>query len=313
MTIIRYTPDWQQQWDDFVRKSKNGTFLFCRGYMDYHADRFTDHSLLFTHNGQLCALLPATTSGNAFSSHSGLTYGGLITDKHITAAKVLEAFILLKDYLIAQGLQSFSYKPIPHIYHSIPAEEDLYALFRIGAKLTARGVSSTIYQSQPLKLPESRKSGLRKAVRAGLIVENTLDFATFWNILNTNLSNRYGVTAVHSLDEIKLLASRFPDEIKLYVAKKNDDILAGVLVYITPTVAHTQYIAASPIGKKCGALDLIIHTLITEVYKSWRFFDFGISTEHGGKLLNESLIYQKEGFGGRATCYDTYSLDLTRF
>ena len=44
--IVRYTPGKASEWDAFVRKSKNATFLFYRGYMDYHADRFEDFSLM---------------------------------------------------------------------------------------------------------------------------------------------------------------------------------------------------------------------------------------------------------------------------
>jgi hypothetical protein len=36
----------------------------------------------------------------------------------------------------------------------------------------------------------------------------------------------------------------------------------------------------------------------------------GASNEEGGKVLNASLIYQKEGFGGRGVVYDTYEWEL---
>jgi hypothetical protein len=49
----------EAQWDEFVARAKNGTFLFFRQYMDYHADRFHDHSLLFFEENRLLALLPA--------------------------------------------------------------------------------------------------------------------------------------------------------------------------------------------------------------------------------------------------------------
>ena len=45
--IVRYTAEKADEWNAFVAESKNGTFLFNRGYMDYHADRFVDHSLMF--------------------------------------------------------------------------------------------------------------------------------------------------------------------------------------------------------------------------------------------------------------------------
>ena len=45
-------------------------------------------------------------------------------------------------------------------------------------------------------------------------------------------------------------------------------------------------------------------------YKDFDYFDFGTSNEEGGKVLNTSLIYQKEGFGGRGVVYDTYEWEL---
>ena len=60
MSLRRYTADDAEAWDDFVEQSKNGTFLFKRQYMDYHSDRFTDHSLLFFNKKRhLIAFLPA--------------------------------------------------------------------------------------------------------------------------------------------------------------------------------------------------------------------------------------------------------------
>ena len=80
------------------------------------------------------------------------------------------------------------------------------------------------------------------------------------------------------------------------------------MVYDMGHVVHAQYIASSEIGKKTGALDLLIHHLITEVYADRTYFDFGVSTENGGSYLNEGLIFQKEGFGARSVVYDTYEI-----
>ena len=58
--IHRYTAAYHRDWNDFVSESSNGTFLFLREYMEYHADRFTDYSLLVYDGNKLLALLPAT-------------------------------------------------------------------------------------------------------------------------------------------------------------------------------------------------------------------------------------------------------------
>ena len=59
--IERYTPAKKDEWDQFVRQSKNGTFLFLRDYMDYHSDRFADFSLVARDGEKIIAVLPAIT------------------------------------------------------------------------------------------------------------------------------------------------------------------------------------------------------------------------------------------------------------
>ena len=53
--IRRYTADRADEWNQFVRASKNGTFLFDRRFMDYHSDRFRDHSLMVFRDHRLYA------------------------------------------------------------------------------------------------------------------------------------------------------------------------------------------------------------------------------------------------------------------
>ena len=129
--IRRYTTNDKQRWDEFVTLSKNATFLHYRDYMDYHSDRFNDHSLMaFNEKGKLIALLPANADGDTLYSHQGLTFSGWLTQvKHFNANNMLEIFDSMCDYLKSNGFHTLIYKAIPHIYHKYPAEEDLYALF----------------------------------------------------------------------------------------------------------------------------------------------------------------------------------------
>ena len=306
--IVRYTPELKAQWDSFVRKSRNGTFLFLRDYMDYHRQRFTDFSLLIFHKQSLVALLPLNKEADwSVASHSGLTYGGLITDKKGRAEKVMKLFECLNTWLRDAGITRVVYRPVPWIYHEMPAEEDLYALFNVcNARLTAREISSTIAQENKLAFSQSRKDCLRKAEKAGVRIVASEDFAAFWDVLSANLQQRYAVNPVHSLAEIMVLASLFPHEIRLYAAYVDNEMVAGTVVYVMPRVVHVQYISASAKGKTVGALDLLFRYLIDEVFIDKPFFDFGKSTEDRGRRLNEPLIFQKEGFGGRGVCYDTY-------
>ena len=141
--ITRYTAAQSAEWNEFVERSKNGTFLFHRSYMDYHADRFTDHSLMVWNKGRLSALLPANEHDGTLYSHQGLTYGGLITNQHTTTAFVCDTFEAINNYLAQQGITQVIYKAIPWPYHLLPAEEDLYA-HRVTSFRSSQGISCRI-------------------------------------------------------------------------------------------------------------------------------------------------------------------------
>lgn len=311
MEIRRYRREDKELWNSFVSKARNATFLFDRNYMDYHADRFDDNSFMFYHKGKLKAVLPANVAGDTLYSHQGLTYGGLLLDKKATVEDVLECFDSLNSWLRENGISKVVYKTLPWIYQQYPSEEDLYALtWKCKAQLISRNIASTIVIDNKLKFAESRKSGIRKALSLNIEVGESNDVDGFWHVLEDNLGNRYNAKPVHTSSEMKLLMSRFPNNIKLYVAKMNGEIVGGTLIYVTPQVVHTQYISASVEGKKHGALDLLFDYIINKVYANCRYFDFGKSTEQGGAYLNEPLIFQKEGFGGRGVCYDWYQWEL---
>lgn len=311
MEIRRYRREDKELWNSFVSKARNATFLFDRNYMDYHADRFDDNSFMFYHKGKLKAVLPANVAGDTLYSHQGLTYGGLLLDKKATVEDVLECFDSLNSWLRENGISKVVYKALPWIYQQYPSEEDLYALtWKCKAQLISRDISSSIVIDNKLKFAESRKSGIRKALSLNIEVGESNDVDGFWHVLEDNLGNRYNAKPVHTASEMKLLMSRFPNNIRLYVAKMNGEIVGGTLIYVTPQVVHTQYISASVEGKKHGALDLLFDYIINKVYANCRYFDFGKSTEQGGAYLNEPLIFQKEGFGGRGVCYDWYQWEL---
>ena len=310
-TITPYTPALADEWNRFVAASKNGTFLFDRRYMDYHADRFSDHSLLVLRRNRLYGLLPGNAVGNTFYSHQGLTYGGLILGQKATADGVCDAFTAINEHLRQDGFRRVIYKPTPHIYHQMPSDEDTYALFvHCKARLDARNASSTILLNNRLPMTESRRSGLRKALAAGVMMEESRQPELFWPILTANLQRRYNAHPVHTLGEMQLLMSRFPQHIRLFLALGPDrKPLGGTLLYLSAQVVHTQYIAASPEGRSLGALDLLFDRLLSQ---SWpqRYFDFGTSASGADCELNQPLFFQKQGFGARTVCYDAYSYDL---
>ena len=309
--IVKYRPEYRKVWNDFVESSKNGTFLFNRAYMDYHSNRFEDCSYLIYNKNKLFCLLPANVRDDIVYSHQGLTYGGLIMNDNCKSEGILQVFESLLNEFRDKGIKKLVYKPVPYIYSNIPSQEDLYALFRNNASLTGRNISSTVYLPDRLSFATLRKRMIKRAKENDMIIRSSDDLPSFWFLLENNLSEKYGVKPVHSLEEISLLKSRFPDNIGLYAAYRHEKMLAGVVCYIFKNIVHCQYISANKEGKESGALDLLFDYLINIEFKEKSYFDFGISNEEGGRYLNEGLISQKEGFGGRGVCYDTYEIDLS--
>ena len=308
-----YSPALAAEWDAFVDKAKNGTFLYKRGYMDYHADRFVDCSLMFYKRGELIGQIPASWNKErrTVTSHGGLTYGGILLSDGATTVDTLNMMHSAAAWFAHHyGAKEWLYKTLPHIYHSVPSEEDLYALFRMEAQLVGRSVASAISCDRHIPMRTLRKRCVAKSRKSNLTYEESCAWDDFWPLLKKVLKSRHDTTPVHSLDEIKLLASRFPENIRLFVARHDGTVVAGAVVYETEMVAHTQYLAVSDEGTQHCALDGLIVYLAEERYADKPYIDLGTSMEPGTSLLNEGLIFQKEGFGARAVVYDTYSIKL---
>lgn len=307
-TIKRYTSADSLVWDKYVAKSKNATFLFYRGYMGYHSDRFCDHSLLFYKGNHLHSILPAHSKGDTFYSHFGLTYGGLLMDDDVTTAEVLLLFEELNAYLRNQGFRHVLYRAIPWVYHRLPAEEDLYAMFwKCGAQLQQRMSGTVIFLEQNLRWRKDHRRRLKNAREANIRVVRDGSIADFWPILEDNLVRKFNCRPVHTLQEIELLKSRFPDKIIQYNAYQDDEIVGGITFYLMNHVLHGQYSGTNDVGKQTGAMEAIYDQVMYHGdFPQCRYLDFGTSNEQGGLILNEGLIDHKEGYGGRTVTYDTY-------
>jgi len=311
MEIIQYSESKKNIWNTFNKKSKNGLFLFNRDYMDYHSDRFKDHSLcVYNEKKRLIALLPANELDGTLFSHQGLTFGGFIIGKEIRTFIMLEVFNALLSYLKKKGFHTLQYKPSPYIYHKEGAQNDLYALFKHKAQIVQCDLTTTIYLQEQFKYSKGRKWTINKAKKESIDLCESNDYLGFWKLLSQILDQNHAIKPVHSLHEIQKLSTLFKSEIRLFLAKKKGAILAGALIYENDLVAHTQYLANSEKGRTIGALDLLIDHLINVVFKEKKYFNFGASTEDGGQILNKGLVSQKEGFGGRGVVQQIYEVSV---
>lgn len=312
--ILKYSASYKQDWNNFARQAKNTSFLFQREFMEYHADRFEDFSLMFYENNKLIALLPAHKTDGQLSSHFGLTYGGLLIYKKLKFDKILSVFTALLKYAHANKIDEIVLKLLPDIYHTYPAEEIDYLLFLCHAECIKTELSSAVDLKDPIKIQSNRMEGVKKAQKNGLEIKQETEFDSFWKkILIPNLAETHGALPVHSIEEISLLQQRFPKNILQYNVYYRDEIVGGCTLFITEKVVHTQYISANQNRQQLGTLDFLFHHLITERFKDKSYFDFGTSNENQGKNINRGLLYWKECFGGRGIRYATYKINTRSY
>jgi hypothetical protein len=136
--VQQYEFKYSDQWNAFISKAKNATFLFHRDFMEYHEERFHDYSLLIFEEDKLIAVLPANRVSDTVYSHQGLTYGGLVYKKQTKLISLLDVFSAVLSFLDENGIKKMQIKTIPSIYHTEPSEEIQYALFLAQASLIRR-------------------------------------------------------------------------------------------------------------------------------------------------------------------------------
>lgn len=315
LEIIPYNPSYEDGWDDFCSTAINATFLHTRKFLSYHKDRFKDLSVLLLESGKIVGAFPAAESpsdAGLVVSHPGITYGGILHAGSLKGVQMIEVLSMLSHYYSVGGYSRLQYKTIPYIYTNIPAQDDLYALFRLGAQRVRCDLSCAIDLSSPQLLSKRRQRGLKKAEDVVVLSSNMALLSELWLVIEENLARRFGAKPVHSLDELIMLADRFPEDIIIRCAVIHGYVESGVVFFNSNNVWHAQYIASSAVGYKMNALDAVFISAINEARSlGIKYFDFGTSNEDQGKILNAGLYTFKSEFGAGGVAHEFYELDLS--
>jgi len=282
--------------------------------MDYHQERFEDHSLACFKGGKMIAVLPANLVGDTLYSHQGLTYGGLLVLPTLKTDAYLDLCKELLQFLHEKQIRHLVLKNLPAIYEDFPSDEIRYLQFITKAKRLRNDLTSVVSLHRRIPYTKNRKRAVVKGRQGHFKFEELAEFDAFWEeVLTPNLKRTHGVSPVHSLQEISMLKSKFPDSIRQFNVYKEGEILAGATIFESENVAHAQYISATDKGNEMAALDFLFDCLLQEVFKGKRFFDFGISNECKGLKLNKGLLYWKEGFGARSVSCEVYKIPTENY
>lgn len=310
-TIKQYESQDYNQWNAFIEKAKNATFLFHRDFMEYHSDRFLDCSLIVLKDEKLVSVIPANSVENEIFSHQGLTYGGFVFAEKINGNEVYEIFIEVLSYLKNQGFKKLFLKEIISIYNKLPSHEIGCFLIQKNAVLFRRDLNLVLDFAKLSLISKSKQKHFRKVSNLGLEIREELVFDNFWDkVLVPRLLEKHGSKPVHTKKEIKYLQDKFPENIIQYNCYFEDEIIAGITIFKFDRIIKSQYGATTLKGEKYRALDFLYFKLI-EIYKNdFLYFDMGTVTENQGKTFNSGLLRQKEELGCSIYNQDFYEIIL---
>ena len=317
ITVKRFNNN-SSAWDNFVSSANNGTLFHTRRFLNYHHEgRFNDHSLEFYKKGKLVGVFPAALieSGDQrqLVSHPGASVGSFVVPEDLAFADALEMVEQLVDYSKRENLDGIKLTQPPTIYSKRLSHYIDFALQKNGFLYAKREISSILFLEKSIdenlsKFKSTHRTAVRKAEKSGVVVKETDDFASFYEILKKNLSIRHDVKPTHSLDELLHLKELFPDKINLFGAYIEGKMVAGVINFIaTENVVLAFYISHNEDFQEVRPINLLFYKIFEwAIQKKYNVFDFGIFTVN--EEPNMGLARFKENFGASGQFRDTMEI-----
>ncbi len=309
--IKKYKAGEYELWNRVVSLSETGIFQFHRDYMDYHADRFTDFSLMFYYGEELFGILPAHIRDNTLFSHNGLSFGGIIRKRTFNPEKNLSFLHALLNFLARNHIRKFIVKSPPaFLYPWLNTYNDwLYLQAGRIERIQFHWLIDTRKPPSILLNADRKKQFKKKPVPQTGLSE---DWYTFWQILEQNLQERHHTQPVHRVDEIIKLAESFPDQIRLITAKIDGKTVAGAVLYDYRHVLHFQYLAALPEKKYRHAVDFLTAKIIRDNYEKYAYINLGTARIPGQNNEDPGLIYWKFSHGAEPFPQYTFVIDTEK-
>jgi len=266
---------------------------------------------MFFQNHKVLALLPLEGEEEQVYSHRGLTYAGWIFRKGIEWTELDGILKIGLDYLREKGIKVLNLRVVPEFLCISTSQNDYYhLLLQNGAKILEQ--KDFYFTQLPFTIQDrGKKWGKRKAEKKQVQIRECFDLGKFWNeVLIPCLDQRHQAKPIHSLSEIELLKSRFPNSINLWTAHLNGELIAGTVLFSIGDVIHCQYIASTEKGRKLRALDLLFTQLMEKVFRGKRGFSLGTAILPETGLPDMGLVQWKESFGAKAFQVPSFQLDM---
>jgi hypothetical protein len=308
--IAHFEPSSEAQWTAFLAESANATLFHDLRFLAYHPPgRFAFAPLCARRRGRLTAVIPggvvAHAEGMRFVSPLGASVGGPATGAKLPLQEALALVEALQRFARAQGWAAIQLTLGPAIYHTRPSDTLSFALLRGGFQIAEQHLTFAI----PLdaRAAHDRFEGLFRATAANevraarrkgaAVTEGGAELLADFEQPFHETYARLGVAPTHTMDELRDLATRLPDRVRIFVARRDGEVLAATLVFLlNRRVAYSFYPAMSAAHANANGNKLIFAHLIDRLADDgFAWLDLGpsASLHH----VNESVAFFKEGLG----------------
>ena len=316
--VKKFLKDNYLAWDSFVRNANNGTIFHLRKFLNYHSpERFKDNSIEFYKGNNLLSVFPAANimkeGKRILVSHPGASYGSFITKEDLSIKDAIEIVEELNGYAIREGFDGIQMTIPPSFYSNRASNYVEYALLSSGFDYFRREVTSTLTIGENEddilnKFKSSHQRAVKRSQNLGVEVKITNKVDEFFSILETNLKIRHDVKPTHTIDELKTLITLFPEEINLFGAFYNHQMIAGVLnIIVKEGVVLAFYISHKNEFQELRPLNLLFFNIFKwAMTKNIKMYDFGTFTVDG--VANMGLGRFKENFGASGVFRDSLKI-----
>lgn len=314
ITLTEATENHLKKWDNLIESSLNGTIFHMRRFLGYHGDRFSDRErfLVFLRGGAEVAALSLAVDeedgGLVARSPYGASYGGIVLFREPTYSQATDIAASLVKWLNEKNIERCRFTLPIACCSEVSGDTLTFALHESGFVLVNRDISSVVRlcMEKPVwdRVSGNARNMVRKAERAGLLIENNAVCEDFWMVMDCTFA-KHDTTPTHSRAELSDLMERFPNRVRINIARLKERPVAGVCEFIiNARVNSSFYFCQDPEHQETQGLSLLVmDALRRSEADGFRYYDFGTSSVN--MQARPNVFRFKESFGAEGFFRET--------
>lgn len=268
-----------QQWDDFVLKSPNGSFFHRAGWQTLINEvfRHPTYYLYIEDDGQVLGVLPlahinSKLFGNALIALPFAAYGGVVAIDEIVAQRLEEEAVAIGKQLNADHVEFRNTAP----RHANWPTQDLYVTF-------IRDIP-TVLDEKMLCIPQKRRNMVRKAIKLGLHATHDDAVDEFFPVYAENVRD-HGTPALPK-SYFVALKQIFDKDCEILTIRASDDTpISAILSFYFRDRVLAYYAGERPSARSTAANDLKYWELMKRAAaRGCTIFDLGRSKKGTGSF-----------------------------